>query len=97
MHFASKISLSIVALIASASVASAGCFGTDSYYTCNDSSGNRYSVQKYGDTTYMRGNNYSTGSSWSQRSTSYGDMTTHTGRDADGNSWRSTCFAGKCR
>lgn len=64
----------------------AACYGSDSFYTCNDD-GNRYTVQRFGDTTSMRGYNAETGSSWSQRSTTYGDTTTTRGYSADGGSW----------
>ncbi|MQW55661.1 hypothetical protein [Sinorhizobium meliloti] len=70
----------------------AACYGTDAFSTCNDSSGNRYTIQRYGNTTYMQGNNYRTGSRWSQNSTTYGNTTFHNGRDAEGNSWRSTTY-----
>lgn len=68
----------------------AGCYGSDSYQTCDDDSGNHYSVQRYGDTTTVHGNNYNTGSSWDQTSTRSGNQTYTNGHDADGNPWHST-------
>lgn len=79
-----------------ASSASAACFGLSSFQTCSDSSGNRYTVNRMGNTTYMRGNNYNTGSSWSQRSTTLGGTTLHNGYDSNGNSWSTRCYNGRC-
>lgn len=31
----------------------AACYGSDSFHTCNDNSGNTYNIQKIGDTTYV--------------------------------------------
>jgi len=72
--------------------ASAGCYGSSSVYNCYDyQSGNSYSVQKYGNSTYMQGYNAGTGSSWSQNSNSFGNTTFHNGTDSRGNSWSTTC------
>lgn len=86
-------SLSLAAFIASAlalaSPVSANCntIGTTTY--CSDNqSGNRYSVQDYGNTTTMRGSNPRTGSRWSQRSQTIGGSTYHSGQDSQGNNWR---------
>jgi hypothetical protein len=66
----------------------ANCYGSSSYYTCNDyKSGNRHTVSKYGGTTDVRSTNSQTGSSWSQKSTTYGDTTTTRGTDSQGRSW----------
>ena len=70
--------------------ATAACYGSSSYYTCNDSSGNSYSVQKYGNSTFMQGRNSRTGSSWSQNTQRYGGNSYTTGRSSNGNSWSST-------
>lgn len=64
------------------------CLGSDSFYTCNDSSGNSYTVSKFGNTTNVQGNNYRTGSSWNQSTQNYGNSSYTTGRDKDGNTWR---------
>lgn len=70
-------------------VANANCYGSASYYNCNDSSGNSYSVQKYGDTTNMQGYNASTGSNWTQNSQTYGNTTQIQGQ-ANGRAWNET-------
>jgi hypothetical protein len=44
-------------------------------------------VNRFGDSTYMRGSNYRTGSTWSQNSFDLGDTTITNGRAANGNSW----------
>ena len=71
-------------------VAKASCFGSDSFQTCTDNSGNNYSVQRFGNQTYMNGSNSSTGSTWSQNSTTIGNTTFHNGTSADGGSWNGT-------
>lgn len=70
--------------------ASAECIGSGNLKTCFDNNGNSYTVQKFGDSTYVDGSNSRTGSTWSQQSQKLGDSTYTTGRDADGNSWDST-------
>lgn len=79
-----------------ASTAGAACFGSSSFQTCNDSSGNSYTINRMGNTTMMQGNNYRTGSSWSQQSTTFGNTTMHSGRDASGDNWNTTCVNGYC-
>lgn len=68
--------------------AEAACFGSGAFSTCSDGAGNRYNVQRYGNTTNLKGYNSRTGSSWSQNSTTFGNTTIHSGRSADGGSWR---------
>ncbi len=68
----------------------AGCVGSGSFQTCTDDSGNSYSVQRIGNTTYTNGHNASTGSNWSQNSTTIGNTTFHNGRSADGDTWNGT-------
>lgn len=67
----------------------AACFGTTSYYSCYDSSGNSYSVNKSGGNTYMNGYNSQTGSSWNQNTYRYGNTSNTYGTDSRGNSWHS--------
>lgn len=74
----------------------AACFGSESFQTCSDSSGNNYTVQRYGNSTQMQGYNANTGSNWSQDSYSYGNSVQHHGRDSRGNSWSTNCFNGRC-
>lgn len=71
--------------------ASANCIGSGSFKTCYDTqTGNNYTVQKFGDQTYMQGNNPRTGSTWNQNSNTIGNTTFHNGQSADGNSWSGT-------
>lgn len=85
-----KVLIAAAAVGITASSAVAGCYGTDNAYSCYDSqSGNSFSVNSFGGSTFMRGSNADTGSTWSQNSTSYGGLTTHTGRSSDGGYWRS--------
>jgi hypothetical protein len=69
--------------------AQANCFGSDAFQTCNDPSGNSYTVQRFGNQTIMSGHNYNTGSTWSQNSTTIGNTTFHNGV-TNGNSWNMT-------
>lgn len=80
----------MVASILAVSSASAACFGSGTFKTCTDSSGNNYTVSKFGNSTVVNGYNSNTGSSWSQNSTRFGNSTFTNGNDADGNSWNST-------
>jgi len=48
------------------SVENAECIGSGSFQTCNDDSGNSYTINRYGNSTTMNGYNAQTGSSWSQ-------------------------------
>lgn len=70
--------------------ASNGCYGTSSYRTCTDKSGNTYTTQRIGDSSFTDGSNPVTGSNWSQSTQHIGDSSFTTGYDADGNSWNST-------
>lgn len=49
-----------------------------------------YSVQRYGNTTYMSGFNAGTGSTWSQTSSTFGNTTFHSGTAANGRAWSGT-------
>ena len=65
------------------------CFGTSASYTCRDNStGNTYNVNKFGNTTQVQANNYQTGSSWSQSTQNYGDQSNTTGRNKNGSTWQ---------
>lgn len=68
----------------------AACFGSGSFTTCSDSSGNSYTVNRMGNQTYMNGSNARTGSTWSQQSMDLGNMTMTNGQASNGNSWNST-------
>lgn len=78
------------ALTIATPVAFAACYGTGSFQTCNDMSGNTYNVQRFGNTTNMQGYNAGTGSSWSQTSQQIGNTTIHSGTSASGNAWHGT-------
>ena len=85
----SIIAIAMSLLIFSGAV-SAECIGSGSLKTCYDDNGNTYTVQKFGNSTYVDGQNARTGSTWSQQSQKLGSSTYTTGQDADGNSWNST-------
>jgi hypothetical protein len=67
----------------------AGCFGSSTFSTCNDASGNSYTVQRFGNQTMMNGHNAQTGSNWSQNSMTLGNMTMTNG-NANGRFWNET-------
>ncbi|CCN69987.1 hypothetical protein [Vibrio nigripulchritudo] len=92
-----KLLLALTLAFSPAVLAEADCYGSDTFKTCYDyNSGNEYTIQKYGNSTYMEGSNSQTGSEWSQESHTYGGTTIHEGTDKDGNSWSTTCFNGVC-
>lgn len=85
-----KIVLTTVAALSALTAlnAQAYCTGTGNYQSCYDSSsGNSYSVNRIGGTTYLSGSNSSTGSDWSQTTTTIGNTTYHQGRSSSGNYW----------
>ena len=84
------ISTCIVAALMFPAASFAACVGTGAFQTCNDASGNSYSVQRFGNTTSVQGYNAETGSSWSQNSYRSGNTTNTYGTAADGSSWNST-------
>jgi hypothetical protein len=65
------------------------CFGSSSFSTCNDASGNSYTVQRFGNQTMMNGYNAQTGSNWSQNSMNLGNMTITNGT-TNGRPWNET-------
>jgi len=71
-------------------VASAACYGTDTSQNCDDSSGNGYTINRFGDTTIMTEGNAQTGSSGARNSITFGDTTFHNDRASSGNSWNAT-------
>ncbi|WP_066111408.1 hypothetical protein [Gallibacterium salpingitidis] len=73
-----------------ASVANAECYGTDTFSNCYDGYGNRYSVSRLGNSTYVNGYNSNTRSSWSQTSNTFGNTTYQSGYDSEGNNWSQT-------
>jgi hypothetical protein len=79
----------LLGLLALSVSAHATCFGSGSFQTCTDDSGNTYNVQRYGNTTSVQGTNAQTGSTWSQQSHTYGN-TTQTYGNSNGRSWNET-------
>lgn len=85
-----KKSAALILAFGLSSAAQAACFGTPGFQTCTDDSGNSYTVQRFGGSTYMEGRNSTTGSSWSQESHTFGNTTNVYGRDSSGRSWDNT-------
>ncbi len=81
--------LTVFAALTLCSAADAACYGSGSSYSCNDSNGNSYNVQRYGNTTTMQGSNPSTGSHWNQSSQTYGNTTYQHGT-TNGQNWSQT-------
>jgi hypothetical protein len=76
--------------ILTVNVANGTCYETDTFQNCDDSFGSSYTIDRFGGTTIMTGDNAQTGSSRSQNSTTLGDTTFHIDRASGGNSWNST-------
>lgn len=83
-----KYTLAFIILTISSPVY-ANCIGTDAFKTCYDGTGNSYTVNKLGSSTYLDGYNAQTGSTWSQQSHTFGNTTQHTGT-TNGNNWNMT-------
>jgi len=80
----------MLALLGLVSVpAYAGCFGSPNFYTCNDASGNNYTVNRFGNMTTMQGSNPYTGSQWNQTTNRLGNMAITNGM-TNGRSWNET-------
>lgn len=80
------------AAIFAAFSAQAACYGTGAFRTCTDDSGNSYTVNKLGNSTYVQGTNAETGSTWSQQTHRSGNTSSTYGSDAAGNSWNSNTY-----
>lgn len=77
-----------ISLVLAAGAACAQCYGSDTNKQCFDAqSGNSYSVNKLGNSTYMSGSNPNTGSTWQQNSHRIGNTTNTYGTASDGSSW----------
>lgn len=86
-----KAIIAAAALVALAPAAYANCVGSDSFYTCYDTgSGNSYTVNRFGNTTMMTGNNTRTGSMWSETTNRFGNNAYTSGQASNGNSWSRT-------
>jgi hypothetical protein len=82
-----KLMLALIASLFSITAsAQAACFGSDSFQTCNDSSGNNYTVNRMGNYTHMYGNNAYTGSQWSETTNTLGNTTYYNGQ-TNGRPW----------
>jgi hypothetical protein len=79
------------ALLALSANASAQCLGTGNLKTCYDGSGNSYTVNKMGNTTFVNGSN--SNGTWSSTSTKMGNTVFQNGTDIDGNSWNQTIYS----
>jgi hypothetical protein len=82
-----KLGVAILASVLLSAPASANCIGGPYLQTCNDSSGNSYTVNRMGNTTTVNGYNPQTGSNWNETATTYGNTTTINGTAANGQSW----------
>lgn len=83
-----KMILSALLLTAAVS-AHAACIGSGAFQSCTDSSGNSYTVNRFGNTTMVQGSNPN-GSQWNQTSQTIGNTTFHNGQAANGQSWNGT-------
>lgn len=70
--------------VAVSGAAYANCFSGPNMQTCNDSSGNLYTVNRMGTMTTVNGYNAQTGSSWNETANSYGNTTQINGTAANG-------------
>lgn len=85
-----RLLFAVSALLLFSAHASATCVGSGSFSSCYDAqSGNSYTINRMGNTTYMQGSNPN-GSNWSQNSTTMGNTTFHNGQAANGSSWNGT-------
>ena len=79
-----------IVTIFAVNVASAACYGTVTFQNCDDSSGNGYTINHFGDTTIMTGGDAQTGGSWAQNPITFEDTTFHNDRASSDNSWNAT-------
>lgn len=89
-HKMKKILIALFMVSMATNIASAACWGSESFQNCSDSYGNSYNVTRTGNSTYVSGYNANTGSSWSSNSMTVGNSTYQSGYDSDGNSWNQT-------
>ena len=91
-----KTFVMLAGLLLASGLAQATCYGTGAFRTCNDSSGNSYNIQQYGNSTNMQGSNAQTGSTWTQNSQTYGNTTNIQGT-TNGNTWNQTITRKSCK
>lgn len=72
-------------------VANAACIGSNTFSTCNDSAGNSYTVNRFGNTTMMNGYNARTGGNWNESINHFGNMTSYQGT-TNGRPWNMNQF-----
>lgn len=72
------------------SVQAQTCTGTGAYRFCTDSSGNSYTVNRIGSSTFVNGTNATTGSTWSQNTQRIGNSSFTNGLNSQGQAWNST-------
>ncbi|QCX50696.1 hypothetical protein [Ralstonia pseudosolanacearum] len=84
-----QFAASATLVLASSSVF-ANCIGGPAFQTCNDSSGNSYTVNRMGNTTMVNGYNAQTGNSWNETARTFGNTTQINGNAANGQSWNET-------
>ena len=89
MTFKTIFTAAVLALALPVMPASAACFGSGAFKTCSDSSGNNYTVNKFGNTTTVTGSNARTGSNWNQTTTTFGSNS-YTNGTTNGRSWNQT-------
>lgn len=82
----------LATILLSSISAQAACVGTGSFKSCTDDSGNSYTVNKLGNSTYVQGTNAETGSSWNQQTHRSGNTSNTYGSSADGSTWNSTTY-----
>ena len=70
--------------------AEAECYGNGFFKTCYDDAGNTYTIQKYGNITYVDGYNPNNGSRWNETAQKIGNFTFIDGKDSNGNNWNET-------
>ena len=87
-----KTILLAAVILSTAAAAHSACLGSGSLRTCTDDSGNSYTINKLGNSTYVQGSNAQTGSTWSQETHRSGSTSNTYGRDSDGNSWNSNTY-----
>jgi hypothetical protein len=75
----------LLSLSAAAFGAQAQCFGSGSFQTCTDASGNSYTVNRMGNTTMVNGSGPN--GTWNQTSQTIGNTTFHNGQAVNGNNW----------
>lgn len=69
----------------------ADCYGSGHYRQCYDyDSGNSYDTLRSGNLSITNGYNAGTGSTWSQDTHHYGNMSMTDGIDSNGRSWNTT-------